>query len=335
MAKFSLNSNHTLDKLDIPSLVADKVKCGNIDNISRTIFYANFFTRHPEIKWAFLASMVSRNAGWCMTDLEGSLFKNVLTKKERNLLFLTYEDANWLIFSDASPQLLLYEISKATNTPLFNLLRRFNVSEFMIREWYEFWKNKNGQRLLTSLIINEQNLIQRPVLQNKLFKKFVFKTFPYKFQDFMHFSTIIFPTLDGELYGFSVHGFLYLKNRIELGKRLSWLLFHPCYFQEFLRFSTTVVHTGSRYDFEKHVLHNSKRSTPFLRTTYPEVTHHIDEKDRNWFHGQSLNKFYHYPRIPKKIEITEWYLKKQQQLKLLAIVEEYLNVRKHKPEEHP
>ncbi|UOK59912.1 DUF2515 domain-containing protein [Bacillus sp. OVS6] len=31
--------------------------------------------RNPEIRWAFLASMVSRNAGYCMTDLKGTWFQ--------------------------------------------------------------------------------------------------------------------------------------------------------------------------------------------------------------------------------------------------------------------
>jgi len=30
----------------------------NIDNISRTQAYATFYHRYPEVKWAFLASMV-------------------------------------------------------------------------------------------------------------------------------------------------------------------------------------------------------------------------------------------------------------------------------------
>ncbi|UOK59911.1 DUF2515 domain-containing protein [Bacillus sp. OVS6] len=58
-------------------------------------------------------------------------------------LFLTYEDANWLIFSDAYPQLMLYEISKQKGHPLFHLLDEFHVSPFMKREWQIFWRKKH------------------------------------------------------------------------------------------------------------------------------------------------------------------------------------------------
>lgn len=40
------------------------------DNISRTVFYDQFYLKHKEIVWGYLASFVSRNAGWNMTDLE-------------------------------------------------------------------------------------------------------------------------------------------------------------------------------------------------------------------------------------------------------------------------
>lgn len=84
----------------------------NIDNISRTQAYATFYHRYPEVKWAFLASMVSRNAGWNMCDLQGKNMKKALSKQTRDLLFLTYERANWLIFKDVFPQLLLYAVSR-------------------------------------------------------------------------------------------------------------------------------------------------------------------------------------------------------------------------------
>lgn len=91
----------------------------NRDNISRTVSYASFYKRNPEIRWAMLASLVSRNAGYSMCDLKGDWLPRMLSADTRKHLFLTYERANWLIFQDAFPQLLLYEYSKQQRIPFF------------------------------------------------------------------------------------------------------------------------------------------------------------------------------------------------------------------------
>lgn len=87
------------------------VKQNNIDNLSRTEAYLRYYQENKAIKWSFLAHMVSRNAGWNMCDLKGKWFSKVIGKQKRDLLFQTYEKANWLIFQDAYPQLLLYQYS--------------------------------------------------------------------------------------------------------------------------------------------------------------------------------------------------------------------------------
>lgn len=94
------------------SRIERQTKAKNADNISRTNAYKSFYDRHPEIKWSLLASFVSRNAGWSMTDLKGSLFQLGFRERQQRWFFLAYERANWLIFSDAYPQLLLYHWSK-------------------------------------------------------------------------------------------------------------------------------------------------------------------------------------------------------------------------------
>ncbi len=83
------------------SRIERQTKSKNADNISRTNAYKAFYDRHPEIKWSLLASFVSRNAGWSMTDLKGSLFQLGLRERQQKWFFLAYERANWLIFSDA------------------------------------------------------------------------------------------------------------------------------------------------------------------------------------------------------------------------------------------
>ena len=44
----------------------------------------------------------------------------------------------------------------------------------MEKEWIYFWEKKDINRLMTALIINEQNKIQKPVIENAYFKNMYF-----------------------------------------------------------------------------------------------------------------------------------------------------------------
>ncbi|WP_233275018.1 DUF2515 family protein [Calidifontibacillus oryziterrae] len=298
----------------IVAYIRDTTIKGNIDNITRTKLYQQFFFRNPEIEWAFLASMVSRNAGWNMTDLRGVWFPKMINQSLRDQIFFTYERANWLIFLDAFPQLLLYEICKRERTNHFYLLQYFRVSLFMQNEWQRFWEQKDRKRLLTALIVNEQNVIQKPVIEHWYYKRKVFHSLPFLFQDWMHYSCVLFPTVDGELYGFSVHDFSDLNERIELGKKLAWLLFHHHYFSQFKKFAQWTEHTGSRYDYEQYYLTKKQKGTPLLREVYPIVEH-----ERHVFHdwyrkNKSVERWFSTIKPPKKYHITKWFQKKQKHL---------------------
>lgn len=126
------------DESQIIRYVIRKTKQNNIDNIARTKAYLRYYVRHQEIWWSLLASLVSRNAGWNMTDLCNPIYRELLKRKDRKLLFLSYERPNWLIFHDAYPQLLLYELSKKHQRNLFHLLKYFHISSFMQLEWSYF-----------------------------------------------------------------------------------------------------------------------------------------------------------------------------------------------------
>jgi len=102
----------------------------NRDNVERTRAYLELYQRHPEIHWALLAHLVSRNAGWSLTDLRGELLPRLLSATEQRYLFLFLERGDWLIFRDAFPQLLLYEESVRRQTNLFHLLPHFHASVF-------------------------------------------------------------------------------------------------------------------------------------------------------------------------------------------------------------
>ena len=62
----------------------------NKNNVTRTQAYLNFYLRHPEIHWALLGHLVSRNGGWNMTDLKGELLSNLLSGKEQQAFFFFF-----------------------------------------------------------------------------------------------------------------------------------------------------------------------------------------------------------------------------------------------------
>jgi hypothetical protein len=286
----------------------------NLDNISRTLAYLNFYLKYPEITWTFLASMVSRNGGYNMCDLEGEWFPRIVDLPARQGLFLTYERANWTIFHDAYPQLLLYHYSTKMGQPLFHLLRETDVSLFMEEEWNYFWKVRDRKRLMVALIVNEQNVIDKTVIELDVYRKKVFNTMRFLFQDLFHFSAVLLPTTKGELYGASVNGFKSLNKRINLGKRLAAILFNQELYPLFLEFALKTEHTGSRYDYEQYFPLKKKRDTPFLRCTYPVINHHYrrqpDWYRRKRFHDHWMNTHIHHKH---SIHLTKWFLHKQKQ----------------------
>jgi hypothetical protein len=286
----------------------------NLDNISRTDAYFCFYQQHRDIHWSFLASLVSRNAGWNMCDLEGSWFSSLLRKEIRDRLFMTYERANWIIFQDAFPQLLLYQYSTKLEQPMFHLLKYFHVSAFMEREWNYFWFHRDYRRLLISLIINEQHVIHKPVIDHPIYSQKVFQSFLFFFQDWLHFSSVLLPTCNGLLYGASVSGFKNVNKRIDLGKRIATILFDEQLYPSFYEFAVKTVHTGSRYDYERYFMNRKKRDTPFLRIVYPIIQHHIHEYE-DWSKRKRIAKKWYKKTIQQDpIVLNEWFEHKQKQL---------------------
>jgi hypothetical protein len=315
--------NVVKNALEIIRQIRRETKKWNMDNISRTVFYHHYYQRNPEIKWAFLASMVSRNAGWSMCDLQGEWFPKALTKKQLINFFMTYERANWTIFDDAAPQLMLYEVSKRRNKSFFELGQKLGISDFILQEWEKFFQTGDEERLMTALIINEQHVIEAPVMEHHTYAKEVFHSFFFTIQDWFHFSTVLFPTMSGELYGLSVSRFRHTKDRIELGKKLAKLLFHPTHFDEFYRFATNTYPTGARFDYERYM--NKKREGKMLRQVYPLIHHHRKER-RDWYHGQSLVKkmLNNEITLPAELALSDWYEKKRSEIRVAVEIENLL-----------
>lgn len=295
--------------------IEQEVAKGNKDNISRTKFYQSFYLRHPRISWAFLASMVSRNAGWNMCDLSGREAVKLLDEKARGQMLAALEKANWLIFKDAYPQLLIYQHSKLLKRPLFHLLRAFSISEFMIREWQIYWDYHNEIRLMYALIVNEQHVIQQEVIEHPDFKHPVFSSSYFKILELSHFNCMILPTCGGELYGDSVVKFKKVRERINLGKRLSSILFHPDLHSYFLTFAICTEPTGSRRDYERFMPESRREGGTFmLRTILPVMEHFLFEK-KDWYTGKELKNGWDLEApVPGQARITEWFFKKQKQL---------------------
>lgn len=318
MLTFSPLESNITHQQDLISIIMDYTTKYNKDNISRTDAYLKFFKMYPEIRWAFLASMVSRNAGWNMCDLEGTVLPKTLSPHFRKELFLAYEATNFLIFQDAFPQMLLYHYSTKTNTSLFHLNKYFSTSYFMCKEWELFWKERNENRLMTAFIINEQNVIQEPILEGEFFQNRVFRTNVFLLQDLLHFSTVLFPTMRGELYGASVYHFRKVDNRIYLGKELANIIFADELFPSFYQFATSTEHTGSREDYERYFPYRKQRETPYLRVIYPFIDLSNIEKG-DWERLRKVKKAWTKPvNKPKNINITKWYENKQKQFRLLS-----------------
>lgn len=240
----------------------------NLNNVTRTKAYLDFYLRYPEVRWAFLGHMVSRNGGWNMTDLQGEFLPKLLSKKERMTFFNFLERGNWLIFQDVYPQFLIYEESIKRNKPLFYLLTYLNVSTFMETIWNHFWRNHDTYTLCIALVINEQSYLEQRVVQHPVYQKEVLNKFEFILQDLLSFNNILFPYDGGKLAGQTLHQFESLHERILLGKRLYSILFHN---KDFLRqvvdWAKNHPHTGSRKDYWPQIFNNVKEGLPGL--TYP------------------------------------------------------------------
>ncbi|SHN10771.1 DUF2515 family protein [Gracilibacillus kekensis] len=237
----------------------------NRNNITRTAAYLEIYKQFPEIEWAFLAHMVSRNAGWNMTDLKGGLLGKILSVEDAKRFFAFLERGNWLIFQDAYPQLLLFKESVRNGQNLFHLLPALDVSYFMEVVWNYFYQKKDRHLLTTALIINEQSYIEKRVIQHSDYQLEIFKSVKFKIQEILQLNHILLPfKADHEvkLIGQSVLHFASLDDRIQLGKRLYHLLFDQQYYILIFNWAKKQRHTGSRADFWPNMFQTINENTP-------------------------------------------------------------------------
>jgi hypothetical protein len=263
--KLSVSKCPSKEELEIIDQIKQKTNELNLNNTTRTKAYLDFYQEHPEIHWAFLAHMVSRNGGWSMTDLKGELLSRLLSKKQKEAFFSFIERGNWLIFHDAYTQLLLYEQSLKRGKPLYHLFPYFHISIFMETVWSFFWKNQDSALLTTALIINEQNYIEKRIIQNHKYKTEVFKTIEFELQDLLSFNLILFPYKEKgvlNLAGQTVNQFESLNQRILLGKKLYAILFKTDILKNVVEWAKSRPHTGSRKDYWPQIFNNVHEGIP-------------------------------------------------------------------------
>ncbi|XEC96991.1 DUF2515 domain-containing protein [Paenibacillus tarimensis] len=239
----------------------------NRNNVTRTAAYLAFYRRYPEVHWAFLAHMVSRNGGWNMTDLQGELLPRLLNRRQREATFQFLERANALIFGDAYPQLLLYEAGAASGRDLTHLLRYFGVSKFMEPVWTQFRRSRDPVPLTIALIVNEQHFIERRVVQHPYYRKEVLETAFFGLQSLLQLNQVLFPYSTGKdnmkLSGIILEDFKDLRERIEFGKRLYAMLFGvPGVQRGAYAFACAAAHTGSRADYAPQLFTSVRHRPP-------------------------------------------------------------------------
>lgn len=244
----------------------------NRNNVTRTMAYWACYQAHPELHWALLAHMVSRNGGWNMTDLHGELLPHLIDSEQTEHLFAFLERANALIFQDAYPQLLLYEASKNRARNLFHLLPHLDISKWMLPVWHEFWAAPDSAALTIALIVNEQNYIEQRIVQKGHFQQTVLDKAFFKAQGWLQMNQVAFPfwspstAIDSpqpRLAGLILENFANLAERIALGKSLYALLFGvPEVLQGVLRFAASTPHTGSRADYWPHLYSPIQKAPP-------------------------------------------------------------------------
>ncbi len=317
----------------------------NRNNLTRTEAYRAIYFAHPELHWAFLAHMVSRNAGWNMTDLRGDFIPRLVSEDQAEHLFMFLERSNSLIFQDAYPQLLLYKQSREIGRSLFHLLPAFHVSRFMEPIWRHFWQHRDSVPLTVAMIINEQHYIEGRVARNAWYKATATDSIAFRLQSLMQLNHVLIPYAaapDGSigLAGLILEQFTDLHERIEFGKSLYHILFNPPVWEGAERFARACPHSGSRGDYLPELFTNHKPAgndagrqrltglrikpgenklySPRLEDVWKDRP--VNPPDRyDWFCSRSVFKYFHAIRAPKHYHMSGPYGHALKKLELAAI----------------
>ncbi|WP_409291744.1 DUF2515 family protein [Peribacillus sp. SCS-37] len=302
----------------------------NLNNVTRTNAYLNYYVRNPEVHWAFLAHMVSRNGGYHMTDLKGSAMDHLLSEAQKEKYFLFLEEANSAIFSDAYPQLLLYEYGKKQRVPHREILSLFSVSPFMAPVWEQFRVTGSPALLTAALIINEQRMLQARLLSQGTHAK-ILGGLDFQLQEFFGFTTVVFPYSKGreryKLSGLAVRRFAEPAERIAVGKKLYAILFDKKIYPGALEFARGIRHTASRADYWGGIFSRSREDgqklySPGLSDAWSNISL-PPLKPSGWFTDKRYIEELKWGIIPVEKDITK---KVMENLKVIQTLNEWNDV---------
>lgn len=264
----------------------------NKNNITRTAAYLAYYLRHPDIHWSFLAHIVSRNAGYHMSDLKGDLMNRLFSDQEKELYFTFLESANSAIFADVYPQLLLYEKTSKKENIDSRFFKAFGISRFMPPIWQAYLRTNNSRMLTAALIINEQMMLEHRVLHHAS-SKAILDSLRFRIQEHLGLTKIIFPlnSTSKKLAGMDVQDFGNPFSRILTGKTLYKFLFSSEGMQNTVRkYAQKHPHTGSRADYWDHVFSVNKKGiySPPILNVWPELTVPKPYVRMDWFKDQEI-----------------------------------------------
>lgn len=243
----------------------------NRDNVSRTASYLELYAytraNPPELPWVLMAHLVSRNAGYLMTDLA----RRIATDTDRTLadamrsLFILLERGNFLIFWDAWHHVCSHILGDELTSP--------RTPVFMREAWrrHDERDEIDAERVLVlDLVHNEQNLIERRAVHHPELRPGLLLL------DLIEASgrerPLVFPAPD--VPEIRVGAFAKLDRRIEAGRRIfdevvadrarrdsmfAWAMAHP--------------HTGSRGIYGGHDGPGVRECWPIdtVRRLWPQV----------------------------------------------------------------
>ncbi|MBB6632711.1 DUF2515 family protein [Cohnella thailandensis] len=321
----------------------------NRNNVTRTAAYLEMYGRHPELHWALLAHLVSRNGGWSMTDLRGEWLPKLLDQETIRLTFRMLEACNALIFRDAYPQLLLYSESKRQGHAIFELLPHLSVSVFMRPFWELFWRGRNPVPLTVALVVNEQNVIEKRVVRDPLYRDEILSTLAFRSQPLLQSNQLLLPLLGKRgvrrLAGRVLERFGQLDERIEFGKDLYSILFgYPKVHARALAFAEAVPHTGSRADYWPHLFTDKPKSDAVPGISgfdtalgpppwfSPRLTDAWDNQALgpvqagDWYEDLSALDYLKRMRQPRVIDMTREHVFGQRKLQAAVRIGDYLDL---------
>jgi len=293
----------------IVKMIVQKTAHANRNNITRTQAYLDVYLQHPELHWALLAHAVSRNAGYGMTDLQGEFFPMLADESQPSAFFSMLERANWLIFQDAYPQLLLYIESRrlGCGRQLNHLLAHFHVSRFMRAIWDDFLTSGDSRWLTYGLIVNEQHYIEARVVKQQSYQSTVLHSLQFQGQTLLNLTEVCLPYQQSSvtrLNGTVVDDFTSIDDRIQTGKRLYNILFAEgntrTSMHDWLR---RTPHTASRADYWPHLF---RRSRPFKQSAHYQAAFSAEGKSLRKLHSPALSDVW--PDVGhEQPDATDWF----------------------------